>query len=71
MTSTDIIIFLVGAALGFGPAALKIKALLKLVKGVAKYLDGLSDPNPQIRQDAIAKGVSEVATIIDKYIPKK
>jgi hypothetical protein len=71
MITTDIIIFLLGAALGFGPAMLKIQVLKKLVQGAAKYLDGLSDPNPQIRQDAIAKGITEVATIIDKYIPNK
>jgi hypothetical protein len=71
MTTTDIIIFVIGALLGFGPTMLKVQSLRKLVQGAAKYLDGLSDPNPQIRQDAIAKGVTEVATIIDKYIPNK
>jgi hypothetical protein len=71
MEWSDIVLVLIGLAIGYGPAALKIVKLKGLVVGAAKYLDGLSDPNPQIRQDAIAKGISEVATIIDKYIPKK
>jgi len=71
MSTTDIIIFVLGALFGFGPMMMKVQSMRKLVRGAAKYLDGLSDPNPQIRQDAIAKGVTEVATIIDKYIPKR
>jgi hypothetical protein len=39
-----------------------------MVVGTAKYLDGLTDPNPQIRQDALNKGIPEIADILDRYL---
>lgn len=63
----DILVFIAGMVLGGGPMAMKLKAVSKLVKGAAKYLDDLSTPNDELRRDAIQRGIGEVAEIIDRF----
>lgn len=64
----EIMMFVILPLLGRVSARKKIKFLTKVAEDSAKYLNQLADPNPQIQQDAIAKGLSGAAEGISKFI---
>jgi hypothetical protein len=64
----QIVIPLLGLIFGFIARQPSVQKYKKLVKGAGKYLDDLSDPNPQIQHDALSKGIPEIVEILDKYM---
>lgn len=66
-----IILMIITGIIGRGSAQKKLKFLARVAEDSAKYLNSLADPNPQIQQDAIAKGLKGASDGITKFIGDK